>query len=190
MRSIPIAASASTSTWCGRPGQGPRRADEPPNRRRWTRSCTTSSGTRGTRRSRRRDRRPSATGWSTHRRPRRRGSWRSSGRGRTTTDTPRTCSPAIDCSTTSCTTGSRAPGRRRPACTGRASGPTGAPRSPCRRGCRSSPRRSSARRGGGPNDGSPTSATGTSSTRAATSPPSSSPATFVDEVRAFFRTVR
>ena len=94
------------------------------------------------------------------------------------------------CSTTSCTTGSRAPAPRPGGSTGRASGRSGAATWPYRRGCPSSPRRSSVRPAGGPSGGSRTSATGTSSTAAGTSPPSSGRSTFVDEVRAFFRLVR
>ena len=103
------------------PGQGPRRADRGASSARWPASRTTASGGWATRRSSRPARRRSATGSSTRRPPRRRGSSRSSGRGPTTTATPRTPCRATACSTTSCTTGCPAPGRPRAGCTGRAS---------------------------------------------------------------------
>ena len=56
--------------------------------------------TPATRSSRRPVRRRSATGWPTHPPARRRGSWRSSGRGPTATATRRTRSTATRCSTT------------------------------------------------------------------------------------------
>ena len=84
----------------GRPAQVRRRADRRRNSGRSPAPPTTRSGTRATRSSRAPARRPSATASSTRPRPRRRGSSRSSGRGPTATATPRTCSPATNCSTT------------------------------------------------------------------------------------------
>ena len=72
----------------------------PVEEHRWPRAPTTAGGTRGTPRSSRPVRRPSGTGLPTRPRSSARGSWRSSGRGPTTTATPRTPCRATTCSTT------------------------------------------------------------------------------------------
>ena len=104
---------------------------------------TTRRGTRATRSSRRPARRRSATAWPIHRPGRRRGSWRSSGRGPTATATPRTCSRRDELLDNVMLYWATNSASARHASTGRASARPAPPRCRCRSASPSTRRRSS-----------------------------------------------